>query len=255
MKMLLLVALAGLALVACGDDDDDRSEAAATTTTTASTTTTSAPPTSTSTSAPTIGRIDDPAATAQSWIAAIAAGKDDVAIGLTAPRSLEAFGGPEGFVESETALAEGWGAWDFAEELEVTAVELDDQTAIVVLHGMVSQEGPPREGWAAIPVVATEDGDRVEPFLDLGNVEADPPGGAEIDADHRFAAYVLGGRDVTFVVDTDPPVQPSTQGADGDQQLAELEVSGLEPGLHVLTVVVRRDAEIMARTFEYTVRG
>ena len=253
MKKLLLVALAALALVACGDDDDV--ESAATTTTEATTSTTRTPPAPTSTTAPAIGRVDDPASTVRSWIAAIAGGKDDVAIGLTAPLSLEAFGGPEGFVESETALAEGWGAWDHAEDLEVTAVELDAQTAIVVLHGMVSQEGPPREGWAAIPVVATEDGDRVEPFLDLGHVEADPPGGAQIESDHRFAAYVLGGRDVTFVVDTDEPAVPSTEGADGDQQLAELEVSGLEPGLHVLTVVVRRDAEIMARTFEYTVPG
>jgi hypothetical protein len=251
MKKLLLVALTGLALVACGDDDDV--ESAATTTTEATTSTTRTPPAPTTTTEPAVGRVDDPAATVRSWIAAIASGEDDVAIGLTAPLSLEAFGGPEGFVESETALAEGWGAWDFAEDLEVTAVELDAQTAIVVLHGMVSQEGPPREGWAAIPVVATEDGDRVEPFLDLGHVEADPPGGAQIQPDHRFAAYVLGGRDVTFVIDTDRPVVPTTEGADGDQQLAELEVSGLEPGLHVLTVVVRRGAEIMARTFEYTV--
>ena len=252
MKKLLLVALAGLALVACGDDDDVQS--AATTTTEETTTTTRTPPSPTTTRTPDVALVD-PAGTARSWIAAIAGGDDDRAIALTAPASLEAFGGPEGFAESDTALAEGWGAWDFAEDLEVTAVELDAETAIVVLHGMVSQEGPPREGWASIPVVATEDGDRVEPFLDLGNVEADPPGGTAIEADHRFAAYVLGGRDVTFVVDTEAPVEPATEGADGDQQLAEHEVSGLEPGLHVLTVVLRRDAEIMARTFEYTVRG
>jgi hypothetical protein len=249
---LLLPALVAVALVACGDDDEDR--ASVTTTTESTTSTTATPPRPSTTAAPTLGRVDDPVATAQSWIAAIANGKDDVAIGLTAPRSLEAFGGPEGFVESDTALAEGWGAWDLAEDLEVEAISLDDATAIVVLHGMVSQEGPPREGWAALPVVATEDGDRVEPFLDLGNVEADPPGGT-IEAEHRFAAYVLGGRDVTFIVDTGQPVEPATQGADGDQQLAEVDVEGLEPGSHVLTVVVRRGEEIMARTFEYTVAG
>ena len=252
MKKLLLLALAALALVACGDDDDD--EASATTTTEATTSTTGTPPAPTTTEVAGVSLVD-PEGVVRSWIAAIASGDDDRAIALTSPLSLEAFGGPEGFAEADTALAEGWGAWDFAEDLEVTAVELDPDTAIVVLHGLVSQEGPPREGWAAIPVVATEDGDRVEPFLDLGHVEADPPGGAAIESDHRFAAYVLGGRDVTFVVDTNQPVEPATQGADGDQQLAELDMSGLEPGLHVLTVVVRRDAEIMARTFEYTVSG
>lgn len=250
MKKLLLVVLAALTLVACGDDD----ESSATTTTEPTTSTTRTPPAPTTTQVPGVALVD-PAVTARSWIAAIAGGDDDRAIALTAPRSLEAFGGPAGFAESNTALAEGWGAWDFAEDLEVTAVELGPDTAIVVLHGLVSQEGPPREGWAAIPVVATEDGDRVEPFLDLGPVEADPPGGAEIEAEHRFAAYVLGGRDVTFIVDANQPVEPATQGADGDQQLAELDMAGLEPGLHVLTVVVRRDAEIMARTFEYTVGG
>lgn len=251
MKKLLLVALATLTIIACGDDDD---ESSATTTTEATTSTTRTPPAPTTTRAAGVALVD-PAGTARSWIAAIADGDDDRAIALTAPRSLEAIGGPEGFAESDTALAEGWGAWDFAEDLEVTAVELDPDTAIVVLHGLVSQEGPPSEGWAAIPVVATEGGDRVEPFLDLGHVEADPPGGAEIQGEHRFAAYLLGGRDVTFIVDTNQPAEPTTQGADGDQQLAELDMAGLEPGLHVLTVVVRRDAEIMARTFEYTVGG
>ena len=251
-KLLLVPVLAVLLTAACGDDDDDRDAAPSTTATTTSTSTSIAR-TPSSTTAPAIGAVDDPAATAQSWIAAIASGKDDVAIGLTAPRSLEAFGGPEGFADEDTALAEGWGAWDHAEELEVRSIELDDATAIVVLHGQVSQEGPPREAWAAIPVVATEDGDRVEPFLDLGHIETQPDAGTEVESDTRFSAYVLGGRDVRFIVDFGRPVEPELRSADGDQQLGELDVDGLTPGLHVLTVVLRRDAEIMARTFEYTV--
>jgi hypothetical protein len=254
MKKLLLVSVLVLLLGgACGDDDDDRDAMPSPTASTRSTTTTST--TSTSTTAPELGRVNDPAATAQSWIAAIASGKDDVAIGLTAPLSLEAFGGPEGFAESDTALAEGWGAWDRAEELEVRSIELDDATAIVVLHGHVSHEGPPQESWAAIPVVATEDGDLVEPFLDLGNIEIHPDAGTEVSSDPRFSAYFLGGRDARFIVDFGQPVEPALQSADGDQQLGELSVSDLEPGLHVLTVVLRRGAEIMARTFEYTVAG
>lgn len=250
--LLAIVAIAVAGFAACGDDDDD---ATVTTTTTEASTTSTAqtPPETTTTTAPEGPRLVDAAETARAWIAEIGGGDDADAIALTAPRSLAAFGGPEGFAENETALAEGWGAWDFAEDLEVTAIELDAATAIVVLHGNVAQEGPPREAWAAMPVIATEDGDRVEPFLDLGNVEGDPPTGATIEADHRFAAYALGGREVIFVVDTGQPVEPALQGADGDQQLGELDVTGLEPGLHVLTVVLRNDDGIMARTFEYTV--
>jgi hypothetical protein len=253
-KLLLSTAAVALLITACGDDDDEPT-AQATTTTTAGPTTTETPPQSTTTTTTAVVQLVDPADTARAWIAEIGGGDDDDAIALTAPRSLEAIGGPEGFVENETALAEGWGAWDFAEELEVTAVQLDASTAIVLLHGLVAQEGPPREAWAAMPVVATENGDRVEPFLDLGTVEADPPGGATVEPDPRFAAYVLGGRDVQFIVDTGQPVVPALQSADGDQQLGELDVSGLEPGLHVLTVVVRRDGDIMTRTFEYAVEG
>lgn len=253
MKKLPLVLTAVLLLgAACGDDDDGD---AAPTTTPSPTSTTAAPTPTSATRASELGLVDDPTSTAQAWIAAIANGKDDVAIGLTAPLSLEAFGGPEGFVESDTALAEGWGAWDHAEDLEVRSTELDDATAVVVLHGQVSQEGPPREAWAAIPVVATEDGDRVEPFLDLGTIEMQPDPGTEVPPDPRFSAYVLGGRDVQLIVDFGQPIEPAMQSADGDQQLAELDVSDLEAGLHVLTVVLRRDAEIMARTFEYTVAG
>lgn len=247
-KLLYALAVTALA-TACGDDDD----ATSTTTTTAeATTSTTATPPQPMTS-PASPQLEDPAGVTRAWIAAIAGGDDDGAIALTSSRSLETFGGREGWAANETALAEGWGAWDFAEELEVQAIELDASTAIVVLHGLVSQEGPPSEAWAALPVIATDGGDRVEPFLDLGSIEADPPMGTEIPADPRFSAYVLGGRDVAFLVDFGQPVEPALQGADGDQQLAELDVSGLEPGLHVLTVVLRRDADIMARTFEYTV--
>ena len=193
--------------------------------------------------------------TARSWIAAIASGDDETMVELVAPRSLAAFGGEQGVRDNEIALSEGWGAWDFADNLSTQVVSINDSTAIVVLHGDVPQEGPPQESWAALPVVATPEGDRVEPFVDLGHVEIHPEANGEIGSDERFSAYVLGGREVYFVLDAGPVVEPAVQGADGDQQLAEHDVSGMAPGLHALTVVLRNADGVMARTFLYDVRS
>jgi hypothetical protein len=190
--------------------------------------------------------VTSPEDTARAWVEAIAAGDDDTAIELTAPRSLEAFGGPDGFRANEIALAEGWGAWAHSDDLELTAVDVPTGS-VVLFHGTVSQEGPPEEAWAALPTV----GEQVEPFLDLGHVEIHPDQGGAIEADQRFSAYVLGGRDVRMILDAGQAVEPALQGADGDQQLAEYDVSGLEPGSHALTVVLFNDDGVMARTFEY----
>jgi hypothetical protein len=241
-----------IALVGCGDDDDKSSSP--TTTAAPATTTTETPPATTTTTEAAAGlQVDDAIETARAWIAAVGGGDDAGAIALTSSRSLDAVGGEEGFREREIELAEGWGAWDFAENLSTQVVSIDDATSIVILHGDVPQEGPPDESWAALPVVATEDGDRVEPFVDLGNIEVDPPPNSVIAGDVRFSAYVLGGRDVYFVVDAGPVSEPALQSADGDQQLAEHDVSGYSPGLHALTVVLRNDDGVMARTFLYTV--
>jgi hypothetical protein len=219
-----------------------------TTTTEATTSTTQATTTTSTTVAEPASAPDD---TAKRWVDAIASGDDDTVVELVAPRSFEAFGGEEGIRDNEIALAEGWGAWSHSDDLELTTVRLDATTSIVIFHGTVSQEGPPEEGWAALPVVRVEEGDRVEPFLDLGNVEAHPSQGEAIEADQRFSAYVLGGRDVWFIVDDGVAVEPALQSADGDQQLGEYDVSGLDAGSHALTVVVRNDDGVMARTFEY----
>jgi hypothetical protein len=250
-------ALAGPLLVAalfaaCGDDDDGD----ATTSTTADTSTTTEEPSTTSTTGTAAVEMDGADAVVRDWITAVAAGDDDTAISLTAPRSMEAIGGPEGFVDSEIALAEGWGSWDAAEDLELTVVELDglSAAAIVVLHGEVALEAPPEERWTAVPVVATEDGPRVEPFLDLGHVEADPEGDTVIEPSPTFTAFVLGNRDVSFVVDDGDPVTPEVEGFDGDQQRASHDWTGeLDPGVHGFTVVVTNDDGIMARTFTYRV--
>jgi hypothetical protein len=197
----------------------------------------------------------DPVDAAQRWVDAIANGDDDVMIDLIASRSLEAYGGEQAVRDDEIALAEGWGAWSHSDDLDLTPITIDHTTSVVVFHGTVSQEGPPEEGWAALPVVVTDEGARVEPFLDLGHVEAHPDQGSAIERDQRFSAYVLGGRDVRFVVDDNPAVEPALQGADGDQQLGEYDFSGLEPGSHALTVVLFNDDGVMARTFEYLLPG
>lgn len=256
MRRTMALVLVALAVTAgCGKDKKD--DAASTTTTAPPSTTVTTVPTTTTTTTEARSHVVDAAGTAQAWIQAIADGDDDRAIALTSPRSLTAFGGAEGFKRDEIALAEGWGAWGHAEQKTVTVVDLPglDGVVLVVLHGEVSQEGPPEESWAAMPVVATADGDRVEPFLDLGTVEVDPPAGAEIEESPRFTAFVLGGRDVRFVVDAGQAGEPALAGADGDQQRAELDTAGLEPGLHVLTVVLSNGDGVMARTFLYRVAG
>lgn len=259
MTKTLALALAALLLLgACGDDDDDDAADGAATTTTAEESTTSS--TSATTTEPDVeaAGVVDATATVDAWLAALASGDDDEAIALVAPRSLEAFGGPEGFRERRIELAEGWEAWGHATGVEMTAVAVPGtpDTEIVILHGEVAQEGPPEERWTSIPVVATADGDRVEPFLDLGNVEIHPASDTEIAATPTFEAYVLGGRDVTFVVDDGDATTPALEGADGDQQKGTLALDEpLPPGRHALTVVLWNADGVMTRTFNYSVDG
>jgi hypothetical protein len=247
-RLLALATVALLALGACGDDDDDREAAATTTTNEATTTTTEAPPeTTTTTAAPAIA---DAAETARSWIAEIGGGDVEDAIALTSDRAMAAIGGEAGFRENEIALAEGWGAWDFAEDLEVTAIPIDDALSIVVLHGNVAQEGPPQESWAAIPVVATADGDRVEPFVQLGEPTVDPPANSDVPAQPDITAHVPD--DVEVLAGFDALGISPVIVADGEARVVSS--ATLEPGLHAFVVVLRvDDGSVMARTFLYGV--
>lgn len=187
----------------------------------------------------------EPKTAADRWVRAIADGEDDAAIALTSPRSLEVVGGAEGFHGMDIELAEGWGAWGRTDDQTVTSVELPSVpgTALVVFHGEVSQEGPPAESWAALPVVATVDGDRVEPFLDLGQVEVSPTSGASIAPDANFGITGPAGADLCFVLDDGPSL--------GASALAAHEP--LSPGLHSLTVVASTVDGVSAQTFLYTV--
>lgn len=256
--LLVALVLAALVLAAACADDDATPAAAPTTSTpqgATATSTTASPEPTTPPASPDSPAIVDAAEAARAWIAEVGGGDDEDAIALLSPRSLEAIGGPEGFRDRAIELAEGWGAWDTAEHLEVTAIDLGNPAgaAVVILHGSVSQEGPPEESWAAMPVVATGAGDRVEPFVDLGAVEADPAGGSTIEASARLTGFVPAELDVAFVVDAGQAVEPAVSATGDGRQRAELDVAGLAPGLHSLTVVVSGDGGVMARTFLYEV--
>ena len=248
-KRLLVLPLLLLALVACSDDGDADDKAASTTTSTTAASTSSSSSTTSTTDA--VVEEGQPATVALEWVQAIAAGEDDAAIALTSPRSLAAIGGEEGWHDMEIELAEGWGAWGNADDVEVVTEDVTDGVWTATFHGSVAQEGPPEESWSTLVVVATDDGLRVEPFLDLGNVELDPASGASIEPTHTFSAFVLGGREVALLVDG-TRVDATVESADGDQQHASASHT-MDPGLHGFAVVVWNDTGVMARSAVYTV--
>lgn len=248
--LVIPVLVLGLVLASCSDDDNDERADGSTTTTS-----TTEAPASSSTTSTTEAVVEEaePATVALEWVGAIADGDDATAIGLTSPRSMAAIGGGSGWHEMEIALAEGWGAWGHSEDVEVVTADVAGGVWAATLHGTVSQEGPPEESWTTLVVVDTEDGLRVEPFLDLGNVELDPASGSAIEPTHTFSAFVLAGREVALLVDGEL-VDATVEGADGDQQHAVSEQTN-DPGLHGFAVVVWNDTGVMARSAVYTVPG
>lgn len=240
----------GLLLAACGDDDDN--QGAATTTTTARRSTSSTPTTTTTP----VRAVADAAGTAKRWLAAVANGDDDTALGLLSPRSLTKIGGADGWKKMKIELAEGWGAWGRADGVETTARALPfpKDVMIVVLHGEVSQEGPPRESWNALPVVATDDGDRVEAFLDVADVSVEPKEGSELAEGDEVKITTSTSDDVYVLVDDQPAVMPELRDVDASGAHWGLVPPALPPGLHAVTVVVTSDG-IQATRFEYTVRS
>lgn len=236
--------------MSCSGDDD----AAAPTTTTTTSTSTSNSSTTTSSTVAAGPQIKDATGTVRSWLTAVATGDDDTAIALLSQRSLDKIGGRAGFEKMSIELSEGWGAWGRASGVELTdhRIKFPTNVAIVVLHGSVSQEGPPRESWNAMPVVATADGDRVEPFLDLGAVHVDPAAGSKIADDQQLAAITESPSDTWFVLDDAEAFMPALKDVteQGARWLSP-PLKGIEPGVHSLAVVVVGDG-IMARSFEYS---
>lgn len=250
-KLATAVAVLALLLAACsgGDDDDSTSAGVTTTTTTAATSTSTS-----TTSAPAGPAVQDAAGTVRTWLRAVAEGDDATAVSLLSERSLAKIGGAEGYQKMKLELAEGWGAWGRAEGVELTAKALPfpKDVAVVVLHGDVSQEGPPRESWNALPVVATASGDRVEAFLDLGEVTADPPEGGKLTADDIVTITTATASDIYVIVDASDAAMPALKDVGANGATWIYKPDALEPGLHAVTVVVTGDG-VQARRFEYTV--
>ena len=245
---LFALLVTALLLAACGDDDDS---AASTTTTTSHTTTTS----STTTSTAPAHAVSDATGTAKHWLAAVAKGDDTTALGLLSDRSLAKIGGADGWQKMKIELAEGWGAWGRADGVEMTAHALPfpKDVSIVVLHGEVSQEGPPQETWNALPIVATDHGDRVEAFLDVADVTVDPKEGGDLNEADEVKITTSTSDDVYVLIDDQDAAMPELRDVDASGAHWGLVPPSLDAGLHAITVVVTGNG-IQASRFEYTVR-
>lgn len=260
LRIATLTCAAALIMAACGDDTAD--------TTTPETTATSVPSSPSTTEAPGQGGDGSPSGlsvdaaddTVRTWVEALAEGESEAAWDLVAERSREAIGGFDAFTDLRSALAEGFGAWAGAGEDAFSVVPLDtgedEALSLVVLQGTIPQEGPPAPAADAVPVRTTAEGSLVEPFLDLGAVEHQPPPGTAVPAEPTLTALVPAGVEVRFLVDDRGAQAPSTEAAAGGQR-ASLEVEDpLEPGPHSLTVVLTTPGgEISTSTALYQVEG
>jgi hypothetical protein len=221
------------------------------------TTTTRPAPATTATSAAATGpKLQAPTATARKWLAAIAAGDDAAAIALTSQRSLDKVGGAAGFKKMDIALAEGWGGWGRAKTIDVTTVgvQYPPTVTIVVLHGSIEQEGPARETWAALPIVATDAGDRVEPFVDYGPMTPKQADGSTVAADQLFEVTVPNSVDAYVILDDHASELVGVLSADqAGQHLSYSAPDRLGAGAHGLTVVLVGTDGVQARTFQYKV--
>jgi hypothetical protein len=249
-KLAIAVALATI-LAACGGGDSSSADKKTTTTSTTASSSTTA---STTTTAPAGPRVKDAAGTVRAWLRAVADGDDATAVAMLSQRSLAKIGGADGYQKMKLELAEGWGAWGRAEGIELTARTLPfpKDVAVVVLHGNVSQEGPPRESWNALPVVATPDGDRVEAFLDFGAITSDPAEGGKLASGDVIKITTATSSDTYFILDTGDAAMPALQDVNESGATWTYAPESLDAGLHSLTVVVAGDG-IQVRRFEYTV--
>jgi hypothetical protein len=257
----ILLTLATLALAGCADDAEVGAPGTTTTTATVPSTATTTEGEGTEDTPDTAPADEEAVETVQAWVAALAEGELEEAWELVAERSRVAIGGFEAFTELRSALAEGFGAWSSAGDDVFSAVPLDvggdEALSVVILRGPIAQEGTPAPAAASIPVRTTSEGSLVEPFLDLGAVEHQPPPGTAIPADPTLVAFVPALRDVRLVVDEREAEVPAIEGADGDQQRASLEPEvPLEPGPHSLTVVLTTpEGEVATSTALYFVEG
>lgn len=261
---LALVSILGLLATGCGGDDEAATPANDTSTTVVG----SEPDGSNTTAAPSDAPDmpdaprpgEDAVGTVRFWVDALAEGDLETAWDLVAEDSREAIGGFEAFGDLRSTLAEGFGAWGQAGEEAFSAVTLDngdEEISVVILAGTIAQEGPPSPAADAVPARNTADGWRVDPFVDLGTVEHQPPPGVTLAAEPTLVAAVPTGVDVRFILDGGEPLVPETEDVGGDQQRASLTPSeSLEAGPHSLTVVLTNaEGQLSTSTVWYSVGG
>jgi len=262
----VIAVLVATASAACGEDDRvaiaPTSAERTTTSTTVEptpepTTTTSAvkpTPAAQAASAPT--RADD---AARAWVAALARGETDRAWAVLAARSRAAVGGRQRFNAMQAELANRWGPWHRGTGVRYAVVSVpgtsSEKRAVVVLTGTITRNGVQRRISTALPVRTANGVSKVDPLVDLGRVEFQPPSGSKISATPTFDAYVPATRTVHFVIDSRGYEVPALTGADGDQQRARLEPGpAFSAGHHSLTVVISTaDGAVSTKTADYTV--
>ncbi len=157
-------------------DPEDAGTPPLTATTAATTTaTTQRPPASTATtSAPPGPNSEDPLeaglAAFVEWSGALAREDTGRAWDLMAESSQRSLGSRETFLEWGTELAEGWGAWSRAEDLEAELVEDAAGRTTLLVRGLVTREGMEEQAETTVFLVLADGEVVVSPFEEFGNV-------------------------------------------------------------------------------------
>ena len=174
----------------------------------------------------------------RNWLRAVADGDVDGAWAMVDDRSRQAVGGYEKFNSMQSELAEGWGGWAEAKDAAYYTIQMPTPgVSVVVVTGVWGHEGPHESTGSAMVVRKG----RVDPFVNLGDVSFGAADATWVDV------TVPTGRDVWFIVDDRGPIRATVSGT---RATASIEPP-LEPGRHVLGVVLGRNGAFAVRTFDY----
>lgn len=205
---------------------------------------------------------DTAAAAVEGWLGALGAGDGATAMSLTGPRSLAYIEATNGDVDAffaDTGLAEGYGAWSGAPDLEVSEIPLGaveafgGEVAVVVVSGTNPGEGREGPSIDVFPVVNAGDGWKLElyafdPSVEDAQVIVQIPsapqgesGLGSMTGDQAVEVIVPTPGRVLFRIDDGEPVvrETSTVGTGaGTQPYARFDPPGtLIAGDHDLVVV------------------
>ena len=205
---------------------------------------------------------------ARAWIDALGNGDLDAAFAVLGDASRQQAGGRAGFESMASALAEGWGAFAYADPAYLpTSLGTvgDGEAGVVTVLATVSQEGTterralplayrieaPGRGWSARSAV-------VEPFVASRAPSSidQPASGSTVACDVALTASVpTDATAVALGIDGQATLQPEIIPTDSEVDAATAElVDGLSAGEHVLTVAfVDADGRIGAATSIFTV--